>query len=74
VDAGQRVHYRPVVVADDDGQTVRLVKGVDDGARVALNIGEDVAEGGPVQPVEPKPPGAAPGAPGTGGGSSPAAR
>jgi RND family efflux transporter MFP subunit len=51
VDDGNKVHYRPVVVADDDGATVRLVSGVQAGERVALNLGGEVDEGAPVQVV-----------------------
>jgi RND family efflux transporter MFP subunit len=60
VDGENRVHYRPVVVADDDGQLVRLVSGVNQGERVALNLGSDTSDGSPVQVVEaPRPPSAA---------------
>ncbi len=60
VDGENRVHYRPVVVADDDGQLVRLVSGVKEGERVALNLGSDTSDGSPVQVVEgPKAPSAA---------------
>jgi RND family efflux transporter MFP subunit len=60
VDGGNRVHYRPVVVADDDGQLVRLVSGVNQGERVALNLGSDTSDGSPVQVVEtPRSPSAA---------------
>jgi len=52
VDGENRVHYRPVVVADDDGQLVRLVSGVKQGERVALNLGSDTSDGSPVQVVE----------------------
>ncbi len=52
VDADSRVHYRPVVVADDDGQAVRLISGVKEGERVALNLGSDTSDGSPVQIVE----------------------
>jgi hypothetical protein len=55
IDGGGRVRFKPVVVADDDGQTVRLVRGLDDGARVAVNLGGDAEEGSPVQVVETKP-------------------
>ena len=51
VDDQARVHYRPVLIADDDGQVVRLVSGVDEGARVALNLGSDTSDGSPVQIV-----------------------
>jgi RND family efflux transporter MFP subunit len=57
-----KVHYRPVVLADDDGQTARLVSGVAAGDRVALNLGSDVEDGGAVQEVAPaKPPEKPPG-------------
>ena len=60
IEGGGRVHYRPVVVADDDGQTVRLVSGVVEGERVALNLGSETEEGGAVQVVKtPARPGAA---------------
>lgn len=52
VDGDNRVHYRPVVVADDDGQLVRLISGVKEGERVALNLGSDTSDGSPVQVVE----------------------
>lgn len=52
VDQEQRVRYRPVVVADDDGQTVRLVSGVAEGERIALNLGSETEDGGAVQVVE----------------------
>jgi len=52
IDAGGKVHYRPVVIADDDGATVRLVSGLSAGERVALNLGNEVEDGAPVQVVE----------------------
>jgi RND family efflux transporter MFP subunit len=51
VDEANKVHYRPVVVADDDGATVRLVSGLKAGERVALNLGNGVDDGAPVQIV-----------------------
>lgn len=65
VDGDQHVHFKPVVVANDDGQVVHLVSGLHDGDRVALNLGDDVEDGSPLQIVEtPAKPGA-PGAPAT---------
>jgi RND family efflux transporter MFP subunit len=52
VDEGGRVRYRPVVVADDDGATVRLVSGLKAGERVALNLGNEVDDGAPVQVLQ----------------------
>lgn len=46
-----RVHFRPVSVASDDGRTVRLLAGLKEGERVALNLGERVHDGSKVQPI-----------------------
>jgi len=45
-----RVAYRPVEVADDDGERVRITSGVREGDRVALALGDNVVEGARVQP------------------------
>src|SRR5207244_318084 len=47
------VPARRAVWARDDGQSAQIVGGVVPGERVALNLGESVAEGARVQPVEP---------------------
>jgi membrane fusion protein, multidrug efflux system len=52
VDGDRHVHFKPVVVANDDGQVVHLVSGLNDGDRVALNMGADVEDGSPLQIVE----------------------
>jgi RND family efflux transporter MFP subunit len=57
LDGQNRIHYKPVVVADDDGQTVRLASGLQPGERVALDLGGAAQDGSPVQVVESKPPG-----------------
>jgi len=46
-----RVRFRPVTLADDDGVRARVASGLSGGEQVALNLGEDVAEGGLVQPI-----------------------
>jgi len=46
-----RVALREVAVANDDGERVRLLSGVDDGARVALDLGDSVGDGAHVQPA-----------------------
>ena len=56
VDDQHHIHYKPVVVADDDGQTVRLASGLSPGERVALDLGGAAQDGSPVQVVEAKPP------------------
>jgi RND family efflux transporter MFP subunit len=57
LDGENRIHYKPVVVADDDGQRVRLASGLQPGERVALDLGGVAQDGSPVQVVESKPPG-----------------
>ena len=57
LDGEQRIHYKPVVVADDDGQTVRLASGLAPGERVALDLGGAAQDGSPVQVVAPASPG-----------------
>ena len=44
-----RVTYRSVEIADDDGVNVQVVHGISDGERVALNLGDSLAEGAKVQ-------------------------
>ncbi|HEY2747869.1 MAG TPA: efflux RND transporter periplasmic adaptor subunit [Polyangia bacterium] len=53
---GDTVHARPVVVSDNDGTVVRLARGLSAGELVALNLGDNVADGARVQPVAPPPP------------------
>jgi membrane fusion protein (multidrug efflux system) len=52
VSKDNRVAYRPVKVADDDGQSVRLMDGLAVGERVALNLGDSVLDGAAIQPLE----------------------
>lgn len=49
------VRFRPVVVSDDDGTTVRVADGLRAGELVALNLGDRVADGARVQPIAPPP-------------------
>ncbi len=51
VSADNRVTFREVHILDTDGVTVRLVSGVQEGDRVALNLGDSVPEGQHVQPL-----------------------
>lgn len=51
VTAENTVKFTQVVVADQTGETARLLSGLDEGEHVARNLGERVAEGGKVQPV-----------------------
>ncbi|HVH10629.1 MAG TPA: efflux RND transporter periplasmic adaptor subunit [Gemmatimonadales bacterium] len=64
LDSANRVAFRRVTVARDDGRSAQIAAGVGPGERVAVNLGESVAEGAHVQPVE-----EGPGAPGTQGAS-----
>jgi multidrug efflux pump subunit AcrA (membrane-fusion protein) len=43
------VKFTQVVVADQTGESARLLTGLEEGERVARNLGERVAEGGKVQ-------------------------
>jgi RND family efflux transporter MFP subunit len=54
---GETVHTRPVVVSDNDGTIARLARGLRAGELVALNLGDNVADGARVQPVAPPPSG-----------------
>lgn len=46
-----RVTFREVHILDTNGVTVRLIDGVQEGERVALNLGDSVPEGQHVQPA-----------------------
>jgi len=46
-----RVRFRPVVIADSDAKTVRLVSGLKLGEKVVLNPGWGISDGDQVQPV-----------------------
>jgi membrane fusion protein, multidrug efflux system len=61
IDAERHVHYKPLVIADDDGKTVRVVDGVKEGDRVALNLGADAQDGSLVQLADDAKPAGAPG-------------
>ncbi len=52
VTEGNKVHFRPVVVADSDGKTVRIGSGVLEGEQLVLNPGFDITDGMQVQVVE----------------------
>jgi RND family efflux transporter MFP subunit len=75
VDQGSLVHFRPVVVADDDGKVVRLADGIHPGERVALSLGNEVEEGARVEVVNPvaNRPAVGTAAVGGGGGGAPTA-
>jgi membrane fusion protein, multidrug efflux system len=51
VGSDNTVKFTQVVVANQTGEIARLLGGLDEGARVARNLGERVAEGGKVQPI-----------------------
>jgi RND family efflux transporter MFP subunit len=51
VDDQKRVKYRPVKLADQDGQKAQLLEGLSEGELVALNLGEEISDGGKIQPV-----------------------
>jgi RND family efflux transporter MFP subunit len=45
------VHFQPVKVAATNGATAQLAEGVEPGQRIALNLPDEVTEGGRVQPA-----------------------
>ncbi len=53
--SGGVVHFRPVVVDDDDGRAARVVSGLAPGDVVALNLGNSVDDGGRVSAEAPRP-------------------
>ena len=61
LDSANRVTFRRVLVARDDGERAAIATGLAPGERVAVNLGDAVSEGAKVQPIED------PGAEGKGG-------
>ena len=53
ITADDHVTYREIHILDTDGVTVRVVSGIQEGERVALNLGDSVGEGQHVQPAAP---------------------
>ncbi len=51
VGADNHLAYRPVVIADNDGSRVQILSGLDEGAKVALNLGDSASDGDLIQPV-----------------------
>ena len=51
LDSDQTVHLRPVTVANSDGIHALLAQGATVGQRVAINLPDEVSDGGRVQPV-----------------------
>jgi membrane fusion protein (multidrug efflux system) len=49
---GNKVNFRPVVVADSDGKMVRISAGLEEGQQLVLNPGFGITDGALVQPVE----------------------
>jgi hypothetical protein len=52
VGGDDKVKFSAVTLYDDDGERARIVKGLEEGQRVAMNLGDSVAEGATVQPVD----------------------
>ena len=49
--ADNTVKFTQVAVADQTGDTARLLGGLNEGERVARNLGDRVPEGGKIQPI-----------------------
>ena len=60
----RRLKFTPIEVAGTDGKVIRIVSGIGEGVRVALNVPNTVSDGAKVNPAPPTPvPGAPPAAP-----------
>jgi HlyD family secretion protein len=46
-----RIHLAPIKIGNDDGREVEVASGLSPGDLLALNLGEGVEEGDPVQSV-----------------------
>ena len=53
INSSHTVTYRSVSLADNDGQHVKVLSGLSQGEMVALNLGNSLDEGSPVQPIMP---------------------
>ena len=51
VTSSNTITYRPVTLADNDGQHVKVLSGLKQGETVALNLGNSLDEGSRVQPI-----------------------
>lgn len=51
IGSDDKIHIVPVELIDDDGDQARLLHGVEEGQRVALNLGDALVEGSTVQPI-----------------------
>ena len=56
VTSSNTITYRPVTLADNDGQHVKVLTGLKQGEMVALNVGNSLDEGSRVQPIAATPP------------------
>jgi multidrug efflux pump subunit AcrA (membrane-fusion protein) len=45
------ITYKPVLIGVDEGSVVRIVSGLKKGDQIAVNLGDNVAEGSRIQPV-----------------------
>jgi len=60
----RRLKFTPIEVAGTDGKVIRIVSGIGEGVRVALNVPNTISDGAKVNPAPPTPaPGAPPAAP-----------
>ena len=46
-----RIHLAKVILGNDDGRSVEIARGISAGSLIAVNVGNGVEEGDPVQPV-----------------------
>ena len=63
ISSSNTVTYQPITVADNDGDNVKVLAGLNKGEMVALNVGNSLDEDAKIQPIFPPPPAAAAPAP-----------
>ena len=51
ISSGEKVKFRPVIIADSDGKTVRLSSGLEEGEQIVLNPGFGISDNEQIQPV-----------------------
>ena len=51
VTADNLMTYKPIEIAGNDGKTLRIISGINEGDVVALNVGDTIPEGGKVRPI-----------------------
>jgi len=51
IDGDSRVKFTPIEIAGTDGKVIRIAAGLDEGARLVLNLPNTVSDGARVNPA-----------------------